>query len=397
MITTRERIRLSELVRGWRAAGSPPIEALLEDVVPLTGRHLLYASQGKAAFEQIVVSAGLAGSRVIVPAFFPDDFVGVFQKYRMTPVFADVDPDTYHLDLQAIGAAHLHGARALIVEHTFGLPADGARYRAFCDAHGLVCIEDCARALGAAHRGRLVGGDGQHAMFSLPKCAPVRAGGLALSESPLQAPPLPARLGVAGLLHAATLIKYPGVDAIEGVAYSLLADSPIYPLEVGNYEPQPVRGLDAVARFMLNAFLPLYRSAIDAKRECAHVLRAALEPMGFRFQSDGAGEHICTSLSAEPPPGQDADRLKAYLVAHGVKASAMWRNAWGVADFGVASWGARPDTTPVALCLSRRLVQLPVSRFRTPAESARIIDLCTRFVAGRASTTRNASLASERV
>jgi dTDP-4-amino-4,6-dideoxygalactose transaminase len=381
MITTRERIRISELVRGMLATAGTPVDALIQDFVPLTGRHALYASQGKAAFEQIVVTAGLGGSRIIMPAFFPDDFVGVFLKYGVTPVFVDVDPDTYHLDLSTVSKAHLEGARALLIEHTFGLAADGARYRAFCDQHGLLLIEDCARALGATSAGRLVGAAGHYAMYSLPKCVPVRAGGLALSNAPMPAPPAKAQIGLAGLLHAATLVKYPLAGAIEGIAYSLLADSPLYPREVGNYEPQPVREFDAIGLLMLKAFLPLYRDALARKRACAQVLRTALEPLGFVFQSDGGGDHICTSLAAEPPPGCDADQLKTFLIAHGVKASAMWRNALGVSAFGAATWHADPQSTPVSLRLSQRLVQLPVSRFRTVAQSGRIVNLCERFVA----------------
>ena len=381
MITTRERIRVSELLSGALATAGSSIDALIQEFVPLGRRHALYASQGKAAFEQIVVAAGLGGSRIIMPAFFPDDFVGVFLKHGMTPVFVDVDPHTYHLDLRTVTRAHLEGARALLVEHTFGLPADGAFYRAFCDEHGLVLIEDCARALGAALAGRLVGADGHYAMFSLPKCVPVRAGGLALSETPIRAPLGNAHLGVAGLLHAATLVKYPFANAIEGVVYSLLADSPIYPREVGNYDPQPVREFDAVGRFMLKVFLPLYGDALAKKRACAQVLRAALEPMGFVFQSDGGGDHICTSVAAEPPPGCDADQLKTYLVAHGVKASSMWRSALGVSPFGRDTWSAEAQTTPVSLRLSQRLIQLPVSRFHTASQTRRMIELCERFVA----------------
>ena len=93
MITTRERLRPSEVLALW-SGRTPSLDALVRRVVPAEGRHLSFMSQGKAVFEQIVVSAGLAGARVIVPAFFPDDFVGVFAKYRMTPVFVDVDAVT---------------------------------------------------------------------------------------------------------------------------------------------------------------------------------------------------------------------------------------------------------------------------------------------------------------
>ncbi len=388
MITTRERITVSELVKGVISTATTSLDSLLEEFVPLRGRQIVYASQGKAAFEQIVLAAGLERSRILMPAFFPDDFVGIFLKYDITPVFVDVHPHTYHLDLGTLTRRHLEGAKALLLEHTFGLPADGARYRSFCDEHGLVMIEDCARALGASSRGNLVGSFGHHAMFSLPKCAPVRAGGLAVSERPFRPRLEKGKIGLSGLLHSATLIRYPFSSAIEGTLYQLLADSPIYPREVGNYNPLPMREFDAVSKFMLKAFMPLYRDALSKKRACAHALRAALEPRGFTFQAD-QGEHIYTSLAAESPSSCDADRLKTFLNAHGVKASSMWRNAIGVSEFGRKTWKARPEDTPVALRLSERLIQLPVSRFRTHSQSRQVVELCERFVSD-ASPSREA-------
>jgi dTDP-4-amino-4,6-dideoxygalactose transaminase len=166
---------------------------------------------------------------------------------------------------------------------------------------------------------------------------------------------------------------------IERTAYALLAGSKVYPLEVGNYEPLPAREFDAMSRFMLRAFVPLYRDALSKKRDCAQLLRAALAPCGFAFQTDERGEHIYTSLSVEPPPGCDADHLKAFLRVHGIKASSMWRNALGVSKFGQRTWNANPQATPVATRLAQRLIQLPVSRFQTSAQSRRIVELCRRF------------------
>ena len=384
MITTRERVTIGEVLRGGRTAWQAEVHDRLRPFVPLDSRQSVLTSQGKAAFEQLVLAANLQDSRVLVPAFFPDDFVGVFFKYRITPVFVDVDPATYHLDLNAITDAQLVGARALLIEHTFGLPGDGLAYRAFCERHGLVLIEDCARALGASRAGRLVGSFGHYAMFSLPKCVPVRAGGLALAEEPFQPHLERAALGLSGFLHTLTLIRFPCPSVLEDLVYRTVADSSIYPLEVGNYEPLPCRDLDAVAQVMLKIFLPHYRAALDQKRRWAMALRRELEPLGFVFQADPTGDHIYTSVSVDPPAGCDADALKRHLLANSVKASAMWRNAWGVSEFGRRMWHADPDATPVARRLATRLVQLPISRFRTPSESQHIVELCAGFAADRA-------------
>jgi hypothetical protein len=224
----------------------------------------------------------------------------------------------------------------------------------------------------------------------------VRAGGVAVAEVPFSPHLLPARLGLSGMLHALTLIRYPFASAVEGAVYSMVADSPVYPREVGNYDPLPPRELDAVARLMLKMFLPLYREALDRKRTCATILREKLEPAGFTFQSDPRREHTYTSISVEPPERCDADALKSFLVMNRVKASAMWRNAIGVSEFGRKTWQATPDSTPVSQRLSRRLIQLPVSRFRTDAESSRIAELCVRFVAEGSTAAQPARWAAAR-
>jgi dTDP-4-amino-4,6-dideoxygalactose transaminase len=380
VITTRERLTIAELLRGLGSARRLPLERAFDGILPLESRGCLFTNQGKSAFEQIVQAAGLAGSRLLLPAFFPDDLVGLFRRYDITPVFVDVDPRTYHLDLNVVTPDLLEGASALLVEHTFGLPADGAALRAFCDTHRLVLIEDCARALGASRQGRLVGSFGQYALFSLPKCAPVREGGILLFEGTLRSSLLAPKLDAYGVLHALTLVKFPLTALFEAPIYAAVVDTPVYPREVGNYEPLPARELDSLGRFTLGAFLPGYREALAAKRACAARLRAALEPEGFTFQADD-GNHIYTSLAVQPPPRCDADQLKAFLVARGVKASAMWRDALGVSAFARRTWHVEPDRTPVAASLSRTLLQLPVSRFQDVRQSEHIIATCRQFVA----------------
>jgi len=379
MITTRERIRISELLTGLRRGREVDPVDLFEGVLPLDVRHCVLMNQGKAAFEQIVLAAGLQRSRILFPAFFPDDFVGVMRKYEITPVFVDVEPDTYHIDVRRITGSQLQGTRALVALHTFGLPFDGPMIRAFCDEHGLVMIEDCARALGASRAGALAGSFGHYALFSLPKCTPVRQGGIALSEKPLHANLRAASIGPTGFLHALTLVKFPLTSFVERGAYSLLADTPLYPREVGNYDPLPTRKFDRLGVVMLAGFMPHYQDAVAAKRRCAMRLREALQPKGFVFQAD-TGDHLYTAVAVEPPDGYDADDLKQYLVDHGVKASAMWRGALGVSRLAHTAWGAGAEDSPVALGLSKRLIQLPVSRFQTPAETAKIVSLCTGFV-----------------
>jgi dTDP-4-amino-4,6-dideoxygalactose transaminase len=83
-----------------------------------------------------------------------------------TPVFVDIEPDTYLIDAKQIERAITPRTRAICPVHLFGLVADMDMIRAIADRHGLVVVEDACQAHGATFRGRLAGSFG-HGAFSL--------------------------------------------------------------------------------------------------------------------------------------------------------------------------------------------------------------------------------------
>jgi perosamine synthetase len=83
-----------------------------------------------------------------------------------TPVFADVSPDTWCLDPDAVAAAVTPRTAAIIAVHLYGHPADMDRLREVADRHRLALIEDAAEAPFAEYKGRRVGSLGDAATFS---------------------------------------------------------------------------------------------------------------------------------------------------------------------------------------------------------------------------------------
>lgn len=83
-----------------------------------------------------------------------------------TPVFVEVDPATYNLDLAAVEKAITPQTRAIVPVHLFGQPVDMERLMAIAQAHHLWVIEDCAQATGAQWRDRPVGSWGHLGCFS---------------------------------------------------------------------------------------------------------------------------------------------------------------------------------------------------------------------------------------
>jgi perosamine synthetase len=106
------------------------------------------------------------GDEVIVPSL---TFVATAHAVMMagaTPVFADVEADTWCIDPAAVERAITPRTSAIIAVHLYGHPADMSALNAIADRHGLAMIEDAAEALGASVDGKPVGGLSTAAAFS---------------------------------------------------------------------------------------------------------------------------------------------------------------------------------------------------------------------------------------
>jgi dTDP-4-amino-4,6-dideoxygalactose transaminase len=84
-----------------------------------------------------------------------------------TPVFTDIEPDTYLMDWRQLERVLTPRTRAIIPVHLYGHPVDMQPVLDFARAHGLHVIEDASQAQGTTYRGQKVGGLGDIGCFSL--------------------------------------------------------------------------------------------------------------------------------------------------------------------------------------------------------------------------------------
>jgi len=83
-----------------------------------------------------------------------------------TPIFVDVDAQTFNLDLGQIESAITERTKAIIPVHLFGQPVNMSTLMAIAKNHDLAVIEDCAQAAGAQWSGKVVGNIGDAGCFS---------------------------------------------------------------------------------------------------------------------------------------------------------------------------------------------------------------------------------------
>lgn len=106
------------------------------------------------------------GSEVILQAFTCVAVPNSIRWAGYTPVYADVDADAYTLAPQTLAPLITSRTRAILIQHTFGIPADMDALMKFAKEHGLAVIEDCAHSFGSRWRGQLLGTFGDVAIFS---------------------------------------------------------------------------------------------------------------------------------------------------------------------------------------------------------------------------------------
>src|SRR5699024_10543944 len=104
---------------------------------------------------------------VIVPSF---TFAATGNSVALTgatPVFADVELETFNLDPKSVKAAITDRTKAIMPVHLYGLPANMPALNALAEEHGLKIFEDAAQAHLATIHGKQVGSFGSFSAFSL--------------------------------------------------------------------------------------------------------------------------------------------------------------------------------------------------------------------------------------
>lgn len=131
-----------------RWVDGPAREELRESLKNRFGGEVALFSAGREALYAILRAAEVGeGSEVIVQGYTCIVVPNAIEATGATTVYADIDRDTLNLSIDEVRAAITPKTRAVICQHTFGIPSDTESLRALCDEKGLLLIEDCAHAL----------------------------------------------------------------------------------------------------------------------------------------------------------------------------------------------------------------------------------------------------------
>ncbi|MCA9182469.1 MAG: aminotransferase class I/II-fold pyridoxal phosphate-dependent enzyme, partial [Planctomycetales bacterium] len=128
-------------------------------------RHCVAMCNGTIALEIAIRALGLEGE-VIVPSYTFIATAHALHWQGITPVFADIDPDTHNLDPEAVRRMITPRTSGIIGVHLWGRGAPVDALQAITDEHGLHLMFDAAHAFGCSLGGRMIGGFGRAEVLS---------------------------------------------------------------------------------------------------------------------------------------------------------------------------------------------------------------------------------------
>lgn len=343
---------VGEVLASGRYILGESVDAFEQEFARLVGvSHAVGVASGTDAVELALEALGVGpGDEVITTPFTFLATATAIMSTGATPVFADVRPDTFNIDPDAVAAVITHRTAAIVPVHLFGQMADMGALGAIADRHGLPIVEDAAQAFGAtrvaadgsvAHAGG-VGVAGAFSFYPTKSLGAAGDGGIITTDD-------------AAVAERLVRLRNHGRTAT-GV----------------HSEPGHNSRLDAIQAAFLSAKLPVVERWTERRLEHAAAYDSAL--------SDVAG--------ISPPVVDSGNRhiFHQYTVlCHGRER--VWQ---AMADAGVSAakfydppvhrlealegldW--RTDGCPVADELSTRVLSIPVFAHLTEEERDRVVE-----------------------
>lgn len=157
-----------KVIRSGRYILSENVSKLEEEVARYCGtKYGISVASGTDALILSLVAMGIKeGDEVITSPFTFIATTEAIAKVRATPVFADIDPDTFNIDVKQIEKKITKKTRMILPVHLYGQSCDMDPILKIAKKYNLKVVEDCAQSIGAEYKGKKVASFGDAGCFS---------------------------------------------------------------------------------------------------------------------------------------------------------------------------------------------------------------------------------------
>lgn len=268
------------------------VTAFEEEFANYSGiKHGIATSNGTTALTTAMMASGVEmGDEVIIPSFSFVATATAVLSARATPVFVDVEPDTFCMDPDAIEDAITDNTKAIMPVHLYGHLANMPEITAIAEKYGLLILEDAAQAHGATLDGQGAGSWGPASFSFYPsKNMTTGEGGMILSNDD-------------HFLTEARMVRNHGMSSQ-------------YYHEVIGFNFRMTNLMAAIGRVQLKSLPKWTQQRINN----AQYLSERIESVRVPIVKDGY-QHVFHQFSVLAPDGADRDAMVKQLNDNGVGA-----------------------------------------------------------------------------
>jgi dTDP-4-amino-4,6-dideoxygalactose transaminase len=351
--------RIAAVLDSGAFINGPEVRELEQKLAAFAGcAHAVGVSSGTDALQIAMMAEGIGrGDAVFLPAFTYTATAEVPLVLGATPVFVDVDPVTFNLDIadleRRIALVKRQGRlkpRAVIGVDLFGLAADWPAIEAICAQENMFALDDAAQAFGGGLHGKRLGRWGDAAALSFYPTKTLGAygdGGALLTES----------------AERAELYRQLRTHGEGKHRYEVLRTG--------------MNGrLDTLQATILLAKLALLEDELKARARIAGWYAAGLGDAVQAPTATPGADHAWGLYSVLLPEGTDREAVQATMKAQGVPSGVYYpKPLHHQPAYAAAHAGAITDAPalPVSEMLCRRILSLPMHPYLTEEEVTRVV------------------------
>ncbi len=321
-------------------------------------RYAVGVDSGLSALELGLRALGVgAGHEVIVPAHTFTATAAAVTLAGATPVFVDVDPDTWTIDPKQIEDAITPRTRAILPVHLYGLPADMHMILGIAEKYELLVVEDACQAHGAKYKGHRAGSMGNAAGFSF---YPTK------------------NLGGCGDGGMVTTNDQGVAETVRALRNCGQRAKNVHELTPFNHR------LDNLQAAILRVKLPYLDQWIEARRRIAGLYRELLVESDVRLPAQPPGYHHVYHLFVIRSRSRDA--LQAYLKDRGIGTALHYPAPVHLQPF-YAEGNDRRGEFPISEGLCQEILSLPMYPEMTDEQVNYVAEGIKHFAAENLSLT----------
>lgn len=338
------------------------------------------------------------GDEVLVQAYTCVVVVNAIKWVGAKPIFVDVD-DSFNMCPEDLAKKITSKSKALVIQHTFGMPAKLNELMTLAGKNNIKVIEDCAHSLGAKQEGKLTGTFGHIGMLSFGSdkvisCA--RGGALITNDDALgnkinkfkkNLPNLSACVIFKHLIHYPVFLVAKPIYDFFGIGKVVLFVFKKFNLTNKIIEQQekdgsnpgyfPAKLPNSLAQMLANQLDEIDKINQHRQQICKlYNLKISNKKLTNPWKNIELVNCACLRY---PILAEKANELLQYAKNRGVLLGDWYRSVIAPADIDLAKTGYQEGSCPKAEALAKKSLNLPADRQITSAQAEKIIKIINEF------------------